>query len=505
MINKILTNLQNEIKTHPLHIFLLCLILIGAFFVRTYRTDMLLRFYYDQGRDAVVIKEMIETPKPVLVGPTTGLAGILRGPAFYYLLLPSYLISGGSPIMAAIWLQLINIFGLFVFYLILRRFFGRSPSLFGVILFAFSNYMVDLSRWLSNPSPIFTSVPVMIYALIKIRDGFNRRFWFIVLALMVGLNLQFEIASEIWFIPALVILAIFDKKFRPNLSEFSVGIAVFLMTLAPQVAFDIRHDGIMRKGIVANFSQNKPSFVFDTALALDRLDQFKDVYAQVLVPRNYSLVIFLTASFLLFFITRPVFRSKTWLITTLFATPFFILLFYHGNSGNFYNYYMIGTFPLFIFLTTAVLAEFFNSSWTQILPILLIIVFIQGNGILLKNFLSAGVDGPEHISLGNQLQAIDWIYEDAKGESFNTDFYVPPVIPYSYDYLMWWRGKKWGNQPTTDKHLKRLYLIYEVDTELPGRLTSWLVRQAGIGSIEKEQKFGGLTVQRRVRQNLDKD
>jgi hypothetical protein len=498
MIKNLINKLLGEMRSHPLHYLALSILFFFAFFVRTYRTDMLLRFYYDQGRDAVVIKEMIETPKPVLVGPTTGLAGILRGPAFYYLLLPAYFVSSGSPIAAAIWLQIVNIFGLFVFYLVLKRFFGREASLFGLIIFAFSNYMVDLSRWLSNPSPIFTSVPVMLYSILKIRDGKNRNLWFAILALMVGVNLQFEIASELWFIPALGILAIIDKKFRPNLKEFIIGFSVFMLTLAPQVIFDIRHDGIMRKGIMANFGTNKPSFVFDTTLAMERLDQFKDIYSQVLVPRAYALTIFVAASFVFFFATSRSFRSKTWIILTVFLTPFLILLFYHGNEGNFYSYYMIGTFPLFIFLVTAVFAQFFNSSWTQILPVLLIFVFLQRNVVLVKNFLIAGVDGPEHISLGNQLQAIDWIYDDAKGEAFNTDEYVPPVIPYSYDYLLWWRGKKWNSQPKQEQ-VKRLYLLYEVDTELPGRLSSWLVRQASIGSIEKEAKFGGITVQRRVR------
>ena len=150
------------------HKIILAILLLGAFFVRSYRTDALLRFYFDQGRDALVIHEMIHTPKPVLVGPTTGLAGILRGPFFYYLLLPGYLIGQGSPVVAAIWLQAINIVGLYFIYLSAKALFSPTAGLLAVFLVGFSNHLVSLSRWLSNPSPIFTTVPIMLYGLIKI-------------------------------------------------------------------------------------------------------------------------------------------------------------------------------------------------------------------------------------------------------------------------------------------------------------------------------------------------
>ena len=124
---------------HSLHYFLLAVIIISAFVARSYRTQDLLRFYYDQGRDALVVFDMIHVPKPVLVGPTTGLAGILRGPFFYYLLLPAYLIGQGSPAVAAIWLQLINSVGLIFIYLCAKELFSRRAGLIAVFILAFSN------------------------------------------------------------------------------------------------------------------------------------------------------------------------------------------------------------------------------------------------------------------------------------------------------------------------------------------------------------------------------
>ena len=74
----------NELKFHKIVYFLLTIILVGAFFIRAYRTGDLLRFYFDQGRDALVIWKLWHEGKPFLIGPVTGLAGIFLGPFYVF-------------------------------------------------------------------------------------------------------------------------------------------------------------------------------------------------------------------------------------------------------------------------------------------------------------------------------------------------------------------------------------------------------------------------------------
>lgn len=498
MFNDFVDHLKFEFKHHKLNFLLVTFLLLGGLFVRVYRTDMLLKFYYDQGRDALIIRDVYQNLDPVLVGPTTGLAGILRGPAFYYLLLPAYWLSGGSPVVASNYLQVINTFGLFTLYIIAKKIAGRKAGLIAIILMAFSRELIDLSRWLSNPSPIFISVPLMILGLMFIRENYHRTFWWTVVALMLGLNLQFEMASEIWFIPALAILALLYKEFRPTIKEFVLGTVVFLSTLVPQVLFDLLHGGLMRKGIADHFASGKPSFLFDIEKVLLRTSQFQDIYASIYAQGSHKLILIFTALFFLLFIVHSKFRDKVMPLFILFATPFFILLFYHGNEGNFYSYYMIGTFPIFVLLTATTFAKYIRYFPISLLILFFLWVFAKTNFVHTRNFLIAGVDGPTHITLGNQLQAIDWIYKDANGQPFNIDTYVPPVIPYSYEYLYWWRGKMYNTQPTTEL-LPLLYTLYEVDPPHPERLEAWQERQDGIGQIKQTVQFGGIYVNKRVR------
>jgi len=126
------------------------------------------------------------------------------------------------------------------------------------------------------------------------------------------------------------------------------------------------------------------------------------------------------------------------------------------------------------------------------------------NWPLVGNLIAAGVDGPTHITLGNQLQAVNWVFEDASAlKEFNVDVYVPPVIPHAYDYLFLWQASKrcgrnlCGMVKEPQKEI--VYVLYEVDPPHPERLENWIARYRGNTQVEREERFGGITIQRRRR------
>src|SRR5260221_14327399 len=104
-----LKKIKLEISAHKFIYFILSIILIAGFFVRVYRLPEVLGFYFDQGRDALVIWDLIHSHKFFLIGPTTGLAGIFRGPYYYYLLVPFYWLGGGNSVISAIFLALTTV------------------------------------------------------------------------------------------------------------------------------------------------------------------------------------------------------------------------------------------------------------------------------------------------------------------------------------------------------------------------------------------------------------
>ena len=189
-------------------------------------------------------------------------------------------------------------------------------------------------------------------------------------------------------------------------------------------------------------------------------------------------------------------------ISKLFAIflgiPLIGYLLYRGNYGNLYNYYLTGYFLIFVLFFSWGISYFFKISPKRI--VLMFILLILLNLIQIKIKLTTNVNNSNEIFIQNQLEAINWIYEDSIGNNFNVDVYVPPVIPYSYDYLFLWEKniRNNDNLKFTEK-FDLLYTLYEVDPPHPDRLEAWLARQKGIGKVEKEIKFGGIIVQRRIR------
>ncbi|KKQ76413.1 MAG: hypothetical protein US97_C0009G0012, partial [Microgenomates group bacterium GW2011_GWF1_38_5] len=134
---------------------LLTIVLIAAFYIRIYRIDDLLGFYYDQGRDALVIWRLWHEGKLFLIGPVTGLAGIFLGPFYYYLIAPLYLIGGGDPVVVSIFLAALSVVALLFLYKLGSEMHSRTAGLIGAVIGGFSYYIIYNSRWLSNPNPMF--------------------------------------------------------------------------------------------------------------------------------------------------------------------------------------------------------------------------------------------------------------------------------------------------------------------------------------------------------------
>jgi hypothetical protein len=187
------------------------------------------------------------------------------------------------------------------------------------------------------------------------------------------------------------------------------------------------------------------------------------------------------------------------ILLLLLLSPVIGMLFFQGNKGNIYDYYMTGYYMIFLLLFGIILGELWKNAAGKIFILIFFWIFFANNLPIVKARIISGVDGETTIALGNQVQAVEWVYEDAAGRDFNVDVYVPPVIPHSYDYLFTWLGSNRYNQLPTEEQIELLYTLSEVDPPHPERLEAWFARQKGIGNIEETKHFGGITVERRER------
>jgi 4-amino-4-deoxy-L-arabinose transferase-like glycosyltransferase len=513
-LNKCFDKLKIELAAHKLHYFLLFVVLMVGFALRVYRTGDLLGFYYDQGRDAMVIWDLWHEGKLFLIGPVTGLAGIFLGPFYYYLIAPFYLIGNGNPVYPAVFLAFLATASAGVVYYLGRIIQNKETGLLAAFIASLSYVLVLSGRWLSNPTPILLTSVLLFLSLYKILNN-GGKIWWILAFLFAGISLHFEAASAFFYLVILFVFTVYiffkQKNLFPGIKVLIVSAAVLFATILPQLLFDLRHDFLLTSNFLRTFAGGEGFKLSFWEVLGVRAHYFWSVFHTKIFPEREGLAgIFAALSVLGIILGRKKLKANTLKIFTLFLTvPVVGYILFQGNYGNIYDYYMTGFYLPIMLLFSLGLGYFWRNAFGKATVILFLFIFAFVNFRLLNIKLSAGVDVPTRITLGNQMQALDWIYNDTD-EVFNIDVYVPPVIPHAYDYLFLWQGtRRCGSDlcglvghtryGQIETHVPLLYTLYEVDPPHPNRLETWLTRQEGIGEVVYEERFGGIVVQRRTR------
>ena len=220
-------------------------IIILAAFLRFNNLSYRAPFDWDQNRDYQEVAK-ISSGKPTLIGPVArGEGGFFLGPLYYYLLTPSFVISGGDPIalpVTSVVLDILTI-GLILY---LGKYLGNTN--FGYVfalIYALSPSMVDASLVSWNVALLPLWVIAMLLFLIKPKYK------------SIDLLLGGLLLGSSWHIhAALIPLApiLFLARSR-SISLFSIKslwlVTGYLLMLSPLILFDIRHVGLQSNLIVS--------------------------------------------------------------------------------------------------------------------------------------------------------------------------------------------------------------------------------------------------------------
>jgi len=447
-------------------------------------------FWYDQGRDALVIWDFIHNGKLFLIGPMMGFTGMFRGPWYYYLITPFYYLGNGNPLWPSVFLILTSVFAIYTLYVVGKKLGGEKTGLLSAFISGISIYIIGASRWLSNPTPMLLVGISLVWAVFMFLE---KKKWAVpLIAFLIGMGLNFGAATEIYYIPAVLVIFLINRTILPDRKVFLFSGFVFLLCFAPQILFELRHKGVL-SGALYNFVFQEKTFTYDF---IEIIRSRTNVYYDIFSSKFWTDGRVLFLPFFIVFVSILIWKwKKLWkdprfqTVFILALAPIIGTLFFVSNLGGFYDYYFTGYYLIFILLFSYIF-----SKANKLIISLFLIILISKNYQSFKNTYFVKLDNPEIIAFKNQELVIDWIKSDANGSVFNVDVYVPPVIPYAYDYLFKW--KELGNE---EKNVKLLYTLYESDPPHPERLEAWLNRQKGIGKVIYEERFGGIVVQRRQR------
>lgn len=269
--------------------------------------------------------------------------------------------------------------------------------------------------------------------------------------------------------------------------------------MLPLVVFDMKHGGILSGNIRGLLAPGKSFGLPSWRFVSDRLNLIGNYFSSLLLNGPQEIIVGL-GLMIIYFLSRLIKNSRLNIILLLLASPVLGLIFFQGNYGNLYSYYLTGYYLIFLIFIAVSLSYIFKDSMVgKIIVIIFMSYFLINNLNDIKKYLTATDSGSDSIMLSNQLKAVGWIYKDAGLHDFNVDEYVPPVITYSYNYLFEWLGTTMYHKLPVEPQISLLYTLYEVDPPHPERLQAWLTRQKGIGKVIKQETFGGITVQERER------
>lgn len=243
-------------------LFILILITAVAAFLRLYRFEGFVTYLGDQGRDAIIIKQIVTLEHLPAIGAPSSIGGVYLGPFYYYLVAPFLPLFAYNPVGLAYGVAFISIIATVLATLAIRKETQNdSLSISFFILAATSFVLIELSRFSWNPNllPFFSFFTLyFFYKWTQKTDIWN--------ALLFGAFFSFSI--QLHYLSTFIgltmgiygLVAIIQSKQKKRFFLTLIpGILSFIFFSSPLIIFDLRHDFLNSTNFFKLFTEDQLS------------------------------------------------------------------------------------------------------------------------------------------------------------------------------------------------------------------------------------------------------
>lgn len=461
---QVLHKILQYFKKNPYLLFLCAFVVVTRLPVLV---DHLVPFQFDHGKDAIGTLHMWWTYSPKLIGPWTSIQGLFFGPAWYYLLLPGMVMSGGSPLASVVTMVLLGLITIVIVY----RYFGWITAT--VLATSSLFYTITTSAWNPFPMVCLTFILLAILKEVEHTQTISLK-QTAALGFFAALGFHFSTAFAVFY-PLLLILSLVIKKIKLSSQHLLVGVVAFFIPFIPQVMFELKHNFIEVKAVLA-YLQTGDS---DPA----SLEKFNKVISvtwgelqQVLLPPGYfahqTLNTVLSVVFAVLLLISCYFylqkrKKETFLLSDAvvwFTVPLLGFTFLHFNL-----WYVL---PLAAF-TYVLLGQVLAAA-----PRSIRYIFITGCFLMALSkvvfYISTDRENFQQNStfLAVKQEALQYIYDQAGGRAFASYHYMPDIYDYPYQYLYMLQARNGQRLPTEFSYKPGEVTYIPEKTELLEKLDS---------------------------------
>jgi len=459
-----------KVKKNFQLLFLISVIAM-AFFLRSYHLSTDLLFHRDQGVHSLDIWEIWHDKKLSLLGPTSDTDGLTHAPIYYWLMLPSYALSGGDPVVASLFQIIMEVLSLPFLFLAVKKLFNKKTAIITLLLYTFSYRLICYSRWLVNVTPILPLTNVLLFLLAdiwKIKASLNA----FLSALVVGVATQIDAAVGLFLLP----VVFYANRKNLKLKRLGLILLGFLLPAFPLLVFELRHDFVLSNAVL-NFSRGGGGIGFSFKILFGNFKILKEEVTHMLFSALPSFIVVIITALGLFFVKN---LPQKKLIYAFLLLHFLTLSLFQRGAISFF---FVGLLPLLL----AIIA-FAISKFPQKIMIICLGLIIGLNIFHLKKIYQPTnalipIGNANLITIQDRKNIIDWIYKKADGQSFAIWYYTIPYYQEEvWDYMFFWYAEpKYGYLPEAThgfspnelKEAKIFFSVFEPELDRPQFFTTW--------------------------------
>ncbi len=442
-------------------------IILLAAFLRLYRIQDYMTFLGDEGRDVLVVYNILHGHL-TLLGPTSSVGGFFLGPIYYYFMAPFLWLFNYNPVGPAVMVALFGIATVWLIYVVGKEIFNTKVGLMASLLYALSPLVITYSRssWNPNPLPFFSLL--ILYLLYKGLVNKNLKLFF-VCGVLFGIAMQLHYLALFLGVAMVLYLAIgffFRQKSFASVGKlfkyyFSLLIG-FLLGWSPFLAFEIRHGFLDFKNITSfvlfsgktGASGNYFAIVYDVFFRIfgrlvfyypspDLQNRFGHV--ALTVWAIFVLLFAVGSSGLIFYRLYKSMKSrdkdfeKYLLLGVWLAIGVLLFGFY---KKDIYDYYFAFLFPLPFLLVTYSLDQIRRVKFLKAGLLLSGVLFVV---IVALNVYGEPFQFPPNRQLNQMRTIADFVNNKTGGNPFNFALISGGNSDYAYRYFF----TIWGHSPVT--------------------------------------------------------